>query len=123
MINQGEKVVFSGKFSQESNGVVTDLILTGYVIKARICNPKTSTILNFTSGNVGEGEIPISISAVDNMTYNFQLEGTQTALMIGDCTCEMALINTTDSNAIIANNKATFSINPSDFGKSIVSSN
>lgn len=40
--------------------------------------------------------------------------------MIGDCTCEMALINTADSNAIIANNKATFSINPSDFGKSIV---
>ena len=113
MIKQGEKIEIRGTFQQKvDNDWVEISDITPYTIKLRITNIVTNTIYNLsTTDNT------ITISN-DKKSYSFQITPAQTATLSGECTCEIALIDT-DNNTILSDNKAIFTVNPSAFGRDL----
>lgn len=117
MINQGERIEFTGTFRKKTDGVWTEIDdITKYNIKARIYNGSTKTELIYSTDNK-DSELPITIKE-DNKTYAFSISPEITSTLVGECTCEIALVDNTD-NPIISNDKACFTVKQSPLGKYI----
>ena len=115
MIKQGEKIEIRGTFQQKvDNDWVEISDITPYTIKIRIINVVTNTIYNLSTA-----DSTITISS-DKKSYSFQITPAQTITLSGECTCEIALIDT-DNNLILSDNKAIFTVNPSSLGVDLTS--
>ena len=116
MIKQGEKIEIRGTFQEKvDNDWVEISDITPYTIKLRLTNVVTNTIYNLsTTDNT------IQISA-DKKSYYFEITALQTSTLSGECTCEIALIDT-DNNLILSDSKAIFTVNPSAFGRDLANS-
>ena len=121
MINQGEVVNFRGHFQQKVGDSWTYISnLTGYTVKAMIvCETKNKKLL-FSSNSSDKdiaGKITIGDGS-DYSVYSFSLTSTITKELLGECTVEIALIDSSGT-PLITDDKGGFVVKDSLLGRSL----
>lgn len=117
MIKQGETIIFKGRFQEKVDGVFTDInTLNTYTIKAVIQNPLNNKNIFYTYSTNNENN-NITIES-DNTYYSFSVKGEDTADLVGECSYEIALIDS-KNNAVISKNSSNFIVEESYLGRLI----
>ena len=122
MINQGEVVNFRGHFQQKTGDSWTYISdLSSYTVKAMIVCEDKNKKLFFSSDTVkdtdADGKITIG-DGTDYSVYSFSLTSEQTKNLLGECTVELALIDSKGA-PLITDDKGGFVVKDSLLGRSL----
>ncbi len=122
MINQGEVVNFRGHFQQKVGDSWTYISdLSAYTIKAMIvCEDKNKRLFfssDTSKDTTADGRITIGDGS-DYSVYSFSLSSELTKGLLGECTVEIALIDSKGA-PLITDDKGGFVVKDSLLGRNL----